>query len=55
MSIAVRNERVEFTATERGLIYGKVRTNILRINDIFLNMIQLLPLAVITENLLVLP
>ena len=55
MSVAVGHERVQFAATERRLIYGKVGPDILWIKDILLSMTELLPLAVIAENLLVLP
>ncbi len=55
MSVAVGNKRVEFAATERRLVYGKIRPDILRVKDILLSMIQLLPLTVIAKNLLVLP
>ena len=55
MSVAVGNKRVQFAATERRLIYRKVWPDILWVKDILFSMTELLPLAVVTENLLVLP
>ena len=54
MGVTVGDEGVKFPAAERCLVYGKVRSDVLRIEDIFFRVTQLLPVTVIAEYLLVL-
>ena len=54
MGVTVSDEGVKLPAAERCLVYGKIRTDILGIKNVFLGMAELFPATVVTEDLLVL-
>lgn len=54
MGVTVGDKGVKLPAAERRLVYGKVRPDILRIEDVFFGVSELLPLPVIAEYLLIL-
>lgn len=54
MGVSVGDEGVKLPAAERCLVYGKIRTDILGIKNVFLGMAELFPATVVTEDILVL-
>ena len=52
--ITVGDEGIELATAERRLVDGQIRPDVLRIEDIFISMSQLLPLPVTAEYFLVL-
>ncbi|WP_289647227.1 hypothetical protein [uncultured Muribaculum sp.] len=54
MGVSVGDEGVKLPATQRCLVYGKIRADVLRIENVFFCVTQLLPVSVITEYFLVL-
>ena len=54
MGVSVGDEGVKLPATQRCLVYGQIRADILGIKNVFLGMAELFPATVVTEDLLVL-
>lgn len=54
MGVTVGDKGVQFAAAEGRFVYGQILTDVLRIEDIFFCVTELLPTPVIAEYLLVL-
>lgn len=54
MGVTICDKGVKLTAAERRFVYGQVWTDVLRIEDVFPGVSELLPVPVIAEYFLIL-
>ena len=55
MRITVCDYGIDLTTTQAGLVYGKIWSHVLGVEDILVGMFKLVPVPVITEFLPILP
>ena len=55
MRITVCDYGIDLSTTQAGLVYGKIGSHVLGVEDILVGMFKLVPVSVITELLPVLP